>query len=137
MCIRDSYEEIWEKIPEQLRRKATGPTEELGARITTPPPTPPPSPGGENRPEPEESTSEAEASDSSEGSGEESAEEDEGRTKTTLQARIKKNGKIELGYAKKMEGTERTENTKTRMSLIKRGPMGLPINTKETKTIKK
>ena len=70
-------------------------------------------------------------------SGEESAEEDEGRSRTTLQARIKKNGELDLGYAKKIEGAERTEGTKIKMAAIKKGLLGLPINTKEALRVKK
>ena len=36
-----------------------------------------------------------------------------------------------------MEGRERTEGTKTRLAIIKRGPLGLPINTKATTKVKK
>ena len=54
-----------------------------------------------------------------------------------LQARIKKNGDINLGYAKKIEGAERTEGTKVRMTAIKKGPLGTPINIKEEILVKK
>ena len=128
--MADNYEEIWEALPEQFRRKATGPTEEMGARIDTPPPTPPPTPGGRDHEERRNQSEDANESETAEGSGEESAEEDEGRSRTTLQARIRKNGDINLGYAKKIEGAERTEGTKIKMTAIKKGPLGTPINTK-------
>ena len=135
--MADNYEEIWEALPEQFRRKASGPIEERGARINTPPPTPPPTPGRRGQEERETQEEDMSNSEDTEESGEESAEEDEGRTKTTLQARVKKNGDIDLGYTKKMEGVERTEKTKINMSRIKKGPLGLPINIKETLRVKK
>ena len=68
-------------------------------------------------------------------SGKESAEKEEGRQRTSLQASVKVNGKYTLGYARKVEGTERTEPTKLKMTVIKRGPLGYtwPPNQHERK----
>ena len=78
--IADNYEEIWAAIPETFRRKATGPVEELGDAISTPPPTPPATPPGSPG---ERSIEGSERGSDDEEEGEEDAEEDEGRKKTT------------------------------------------------------
>ena len=114
-----------------IPKKSLGPTEETGARIDTPPPTPPPTPRGRNREQRGDQSENDNESETSEESGEESAEEDEGRIRTTLQARIKKNGEINLGYARKIEGAERTEDTKIKMAAIRTGPLGVPTDQHE------